>query len=193
MLAIAANTFTVPDVSAKVPANPLFPLHSVPTLERHQLLQPHRADTVVVARAAAPLARFASPEAAPIDAPAPSVVAASTRPVDPARTISGFWAQLKSGRTVTGAASWYPGTRGYGGTAHVAMPGGNYLPRGTHAPAVRICVDGRCLVVPVVDSCQCYWATSGEMLVDLSLPLVHQLGLDPTLGIYPVEITLVGG
>ena len=94
---------------------------------------------------------------------------------------------------MTGAASWYPGTLGYGGTAHVAMPGGNYLPRGTHAPTVRICIDGRCLVVPVVDSCQCYWATSGEMLVDLSLPLVHQLGLDPSLGIYPVEITLIGG
>ena len=106
---------------------------------------------------------------------------------------AGFWAQLRDGLTVQGGASWYTGTAGWLGTAHVAMPLADTLPAGARAPLVRVCVNSRCVTVPVVDSCACFWGSSGEMLVDFSLPLVRRLGLAPSTGIYTVEITLIRG
>ena len=69
---------------------------------------------------------------------------------------------------IRGIASNYPGTAGWPGEATVALPGdlgGRY--NGKVNGFVTVCVD-RCVRLPVVDWCQCYWGTHDERVVDLS-------------------------
>lgn len=71
--------------------------------------------------------------------------------------------------TITGKATWYCCTAGWRGQAVVALPGplgGHYDP----PPAARfvtICGD-RCVELPVVDYCNCYWGTADQRVADLS-------------------------
>jgi hypothetical protein len=70
---------------------------------------------------------------------------------------------------VTGTASHYAGTSGFMGQAVVALPlalGGRYT--GSQHGTVTVCAD-RCVELPVVDYCQCYWGTNKERVVDLSV------------------------
>jgi len=101
-----------------------------------------------------------------------------------------MWSQLRRGLTVTGLATWYETTRGYADVPHVAMPGARYLPRGRTAPRARVCVDGRCIVVRVVDACGCSVGTQRARIVDLSATALRRLGLDPGRGVYRVRVTL---
>ncbi|MGH2463531.1 MAG: hypothetical protein ACRDFZ_07930 [Candidatus Limnocylindria bacterium] len=71
--------------------------------------------------------------------------------------------------TISGKASWYCCTRGWGDAAVAALPialGGHwYLPPGGFS--VTVCAD-RCAVIPVGDACACHWGQVGQKVIDLS-------------------------
>jgi hypothetical protein len=134
----------------------------------------------------------------PKASPAPSPVRARAKPVRASRPAvraaarpAAMWTQLRRGLTVAGMATWYPGTLGYAGIAHVAMPGARYLPRGARGPRAKVCSGGRCTVVRVVDACACRVGSPNPRLVDLSAPALRLLGLDPRRGVYEVRVTLL--
>jgi hypothetical protein len=69
---------------------------------------------------------------------------------------------------VSGIASNYPGTAGFAGQATVALPGamgGRYT--GDVQGHVTVCAD-RCVRLPVVDWCQCYWGSGDQRVADIS-------------------------
>jgi len=199
-LAGPAQAGAIPrDGNTSAPATPPLPSRAAVTLAAVALDSQEFASLPTEpsdARALDTLARVPEPTpaalapAAPAAPPAPSrsapraVVRAAERPAR-------LWAQLRDGLTVSGVATWYPGTRGYARIPHVAMPGARYLTRGRTAPRALVCAGHRCTVVRVVDACACSVGTRRARVVDLSATALMRLGLDHRRGVYQVRLTLL--
>lgn len=82
-----------------------------------------------------------------------------------------------------GIASYYQGSRGFHGIAHVAVQDGRWT--GRAGRMVEVCIRGYgCEILPVVDYCQCHRGTDRERIVDLSIRAVRLFGLDTSAGIW---------
>lgn len=116
--------------------------------------------------------------------------------VSPARAVDGCYPVKVTGNTPTGIAgcirfgdgigSEY-GKRGFG----VAMNFCTWTLRhstGCGEVLVSSKDTGRGVIVPVVDFCDCYTGTPDERIVDMLPEVVKALGLDPALGLYPVNV-----
>jgi hypothetical protein len=104
-----------------------------------------------------------TPASAPMEAtlygnPAP----ASTPPPAPS-------APPMTGDKVTGDATWYCCSAGWRGEAAVALPGalGGQYDAPPASRYVTVCAD-RCVSLPVVDYCGCFWGTANQKVADLS-------------------------
>lgn len=190
----------LPDVDPSAPTIadlPLTPAVALDSPDLHDLpATPAEARALDAAASEAPVALTASeapapPAAAAQPAPAAAQPAAPRAAVRAATRPAKLWSQLRRGLTVRGAATWYFGTRGYAGIAHVAMPGARYLPRGANGPRARVCAGGRCVTVRVVDACGCRAGTRRARVADLSVATLRRLGLDPRRGVYQVRVTLI--
>lgn len=168
-LLLAAAVLTAASVAAARPLDapqPAASTSTLPTLSGRQLI------------ALADDGRTLAPSPTPAPTPAPAARKAPAPTPAPRRP------------QVSGLASHYPGTAGFIGRAVVALPGalgGRYT--GGINGTVTICAD-RCVVLPVVDYCACYWGTSEQRVADLS-PQAWALVTDTPLNRGLVRVTVI--
>lgn len=102
-------------------------------------------------------------------------------------------AAVASAGSVSGRASYYCCTLGFRGQAVVSLPaalGGAYT--GGHTAYVTVCAD-RCVRLPVVDQCGCYWGTPSQRVADLSREAWAAVSDAPfSQGLLPVTLHLEG-
>jgi hypothetical protein len=124
-------------------------------LEQHRPLSP---ETFAFAQPALPTPASAQMQATLHSKPTPAPTPPPAPP-PPAMT----------GDTVTGQATWYCCSAGWRGEAVVALPGalGGHYDAPPAARSVTVCAD-RCVSLPVVDYCGCYWGTANQRVADLS-------------------------
>ena len=92
--------------------------------------------------------------------------------------------------TISGTASWYCCTMGWGDAAVVALPialGGHYFPP-SGGGTVVVCAD-RCVRLPIGDACACNWGRPGQKVIDLS-PAAWAAVSDRPLSMGIVSVTL---
>lgn len=139
----------------------------------------------------APVPAPSSGDARQGGAPSPAVAAPGPtsiggRPEDLRPTPSG----VSTPAPIIGVASWYPGSRGWHGVPHVALPSGRWTGAiGAHA---LVCVfaggRSRCATLPVVD---CLCGGIPGRIVDLSIEAVRLLDLDPARGLWPASVEVL--
>lgn len=99
-----------------------------------------------------------------------------------------------SGNSITGKATWYCCSLNWRGQAVVALPGalGGRYDAPPASRYVTVCAD-RCVQLPVVDYCGCYWGTANQKVADLSPEAWAAVSDAPTsAGVITVTVHLGG-
>ncbi len=157
-------------------STPLRPEQAMPSVS--EVLPPTPAGGPPSARIAASPGLL-RPDDTHVGVSEPRIAATTATPAPSASSGSGSMAAGPA--VLRGVASWYAtGGPGVYGAAGPALRRGHW--RGS---LVTVCV-ARCLALRLTDYCACL----GTRLIDLSLGAVYALGLDPSRGIYEVEVMM---